>query len=71
MGLTEEQRKYYLSSHQELCNLLEKYTYGKPFPINIIIFKVELIPFCKLQKAYMECKGDLKKMCEYILRYKL
>ena len=44
MGLTEEQRKYYLSSHQELCNLLEKYTYGKPFPINIIIFKVELIP---------------------------
>lgn len=71
MGLTEGQRNYYLSSHQELCNQLEKYLYGRAIPQKFIVLKVELIPFEKLQKAYMEYKGDLKKMCDYILRYKL
>lgn len=71
MGLTEEQRNYYLRSHQELCSLLEKYLYGRAIPQKFILSKAELIPFEKLQNAYMEYKGDLKELCYYILRYKL
>ncbi len=74
MGLTEEQRNYYLGSYQDFCTECCNNCAAVPdgyCSYCLILRKGALIPFEKIQAAYIRHKGDLMKVCSYIRRYRL
>ena len=75
MGLTEKQRQYHLVSYQdfctECCNKCSAVPDGYCPSYCLILQKGALIPFEKIQEAYIRNKGDLQKVCAYIRRYRL
>lgn len=75
MGLTNEQRQFYLGSYQdfctECCNKCSTVTDRRCSSHCLILQKGELIPFEKIQEIYIRNKGDLQKVCSYIRRYRL
>lgn len=75
MGLTEKQRYFYLGSYQdfctECCNNCTAVPDGYCPSYCLILEKGALIPFEKIQEAYIRYDGDLRKVLAYIRRYKL
>ncbi len=75
MGLTEEQRNFYLGSYLDFCTeCCYKCTTvpdGYCPSYCLILQKGALIPFKRIQEAYTRNKGDLQKVCSYIRRYRL
>lgn len=75
MGLTNEQRDYYLESYQDFCtdccNKCATVPDGYCPSYCLILQKGALIPFEKIQEAYIRNKGDLQKVRTYIKRYRL
>ena len=74
MGLGKD-AKYYLSSYQEFCSQCCDHCETVPSKncprYCLILQKGALIPFEKIQAAYTQYKGDLRKVCAYIKRYRL
>ncbi len=75
MGLTERQSQYQLESYQdfctECCNHCSTVPDGYCPSYCLILQKGALIPFEKIEEAYIRNKGDLQKVCSYIRRYRI
>lgn len=75
MGVTEKQRQYHLESYQDFCtdccNKCTTVPDGYCPSYCLILQKGALIPFEKIQEAYIRNKGDLEKTIAYIKRYRI